>query len=78
MLPVTEKVIVRLGNSSSCINDLAQFKPAFNGVLKYTTIAVSANIETEQITNGNLKLKGNSSFAGRKGGHDRELPSLPL
>jgi hypothetical protein len=25
-------------------------------------MAVSTNIETEQITNGNLKLKGNCSF----------------
>jgi hypothetical protein len=42
------------------MNDLAQFQPAFNGV--NTLLAVSTNIETEQITNGNLKLKGNSSF----------------
>jgi hypothetical protein len=27
-----------------------------------TLLAVSTNIETEQITNGNLKLKGNGSF----------------
>jgi hypothetical protein len=39
-------------NSSSCMNDLAQFQPAFNGV--NTLLAVSTNIETEQITNGNL------------------------
>jgi hypothetical protein len=38
-----------------------QFKPAFNGVVN-TLLAVSTNIETEQITNGNLKLKGNGSF----------------
>jgi hypothetical protein len=42
------------------MNDLAQFQPAFNGV--NTLLAVSTNIETEQITNGNLKLKGKSSF----------------
>jgi hypothetical protein len=42
------------------MNDLAQFQPAFNGV--NTLLAVSTNIETEQITNGNLKLKGNGSF----------------
>jgi hypothetical protein len=42
------------------MNDLAQFQPAFNGVI--TLLAVSTNIETEQITNGNLKLKGTSSF----------------
>jgi hypothetical protein len=42
------------------MNDLAQFQPAFNGV--NTLLALSPNIETEQITNGNLKLKGNSSF----------------
>jgi hypothetical protein len=35
------------------MNDLAQFQSA---------LAVSANIDTEQITNGNLKLKGNASF----------------
>jgi hypothetical protein len=44
------------------MNDLAQFQPAFNGV--NTLLAVSTDIETEQITNGNLKLKGNSSFNG--------------
>jgi hypothetical protein len=43
------------------MNDLAQFQPVFNGV--NTLLAVSTNIETEQITNGNLQLKGNSSFA---------------
>jgi hypothetical protein len=42
------------------MNDLAQFQPAFNGV--NTLLAESTNIENEQITNGNLKLKGNSSF----------------
>jgi hypothetical protein len=42
------------------MNDLGQFQPAFNGV--NTLLAVSTNIETEQITNGNLKLKGNSPF----------------
>jgi hypothetical protein len=42
------------------MNDLAQFQPAFNGVNALQ--AVSTNIETEQITNGNLKLKGNGSF----------------
>jgi hypothetical protein len=42
------------------MNDLAQFQPAFNGV--NTLLAVITNIETEQITNGNFKLKGNSSF----------------
>jgi hypothetical protein len=42
------------------MNDLAQFQPAFNGV--NTLLAVSTNIETEHITTGNLKLKGNSSF----------------
>jgi hypothetical protein len=41
-------------SSCSCINDLAQFQPAFNSV--NTLLAVSTNIETEQITNGNLKL----------------------
>jgi hypothetical protein len=35
------------------MNDLAQFQPAFNGV--NTLLAVSTNIVTEQITNGNLK-----------------------
>jgi hypothetical protein len=39
------------------MNDLAPFQPAFSGV--NTLLAVSTNIETEQITNGNLKLKGN-------------------
>jgi hypothetical protein len=34
------------------MNDLAQFQPAFNGV--NTLLSVSTNIETEQITNGNL------------------------
>jgi hypothetical protein len=38
------------------MNDLVQFQPAFNGV--NTLLAVSTNIETEQITNRNLKLKG--------------------
>jgi hypothetical protein len=38
------------------MNDLVQFQPAFSGV--NTLLAVSTNIETEQITNGNLKLKG--------------------
>jgi hypothetical protein len=42
------------------MNDLAQLQPAFNG--DNTLLAVSTNIETEQITNGNLKLKGNGSF----------------
>jgi hypothetical protein len=36
------------------MNDLAQFQPAFNGVNSNTLLAVSTNIETEQITNGNL------------------------
>jgi hypothetical protein len=49
-----------LGNSGSCMNDLSEFQPAFNGV--NTLLAVSTNIETEQITNGNLRLKGNRSF----------------
>jgi hypothetical protein len=40
-----------LGPISACLH---------NGV--NTLLAVSTNIETEQITNGNLKLKGNSSF----------------
>jgi hypothetical protein len=44
------------------MNDLAQFQPAFNGVYTLLLLAVSTNIEAEQITNGNLKLKGNSSF----------------
>jgi hypothetical protein len=43
------------------MNDLAQLQPAFNNGVN-TLLAVSTNIETEQITNGNLKLKGNSSF----------------
>jgi hypothetical protein len=42
------------------MNDLAQFQPAFNGV--NTLLAVSTNIETEQITNGNLKLKETAPF----------------
>jgi hypothetical protein len=42
------------------MNDLAQFHPAFNGV--NTLLAVSTNIETEQITNGNLKLKGTATL----------------
>jgi hypothetical protein len=42
------------------MNDLAQFQPAFYGV--NTLLAVSTNIETDQITNGNLKLKGKSRF----------------
>jgi hypothetical protein len=42
------------------MNDLAQFQPAFNGV--NTPLAVSTKIETEQITNGNLKLKGTAPF----------------
>jgi hypothetical protein len=40
------------------MNDLAQYQPAFSGV--NTLLAVSTNIEMEQITNGNRKLKGNS------------------
>jgi hypothetical protein len=42
------------------MNDLAQFQSAFNGV--NTLLAVSTNIETEQITNGNLKFKGRAPF----------------
>jgi hypothetical protein len=34
------------------MNDLTQFQPAFNGI--NTLLAVSTNIETDQITNGNL------------------------
>jgi hypothetical protein len=45
------------------MNDLAQFQPAFNGVI---ILADSTNIETEQITNGNLNLKGNSTFKTKK------------
>jgi hypothetical protein len=44
---------IHILNSCSCMKDLAQFKPAFNGV--NTLLAVSTKIETEQITNGNLK-----------------------
>jgi hypothetical protein len=47
-------------HGGSCMNDLAQFQPAFNGV--NTLLAVSTNVKSEQITNGNLKLKGNGSF----------------
>jgi hypothetical protein len=39
------------------MNDLAQFQPAFNGV--NTLLAVSTNIETEQITNGRKSKKIN-------------------
>jgi hypothetical protein len=51
-------------------DDFAQFQPAFNGV--NTLLAVSTNIETEQITNGNFKLKGKSSFTFDRVNHQKE------